>query len=59
MTPQLIKAGIGDTISNYMALMDWDFAVSRGQDEMNGYAYMMSRTSLDALMKTQFDLYVV
>jgi glycerol-1-phosphate dehydrogenase [NAD(P)+] len=53
--PQLIKAGIGDTISNYMALKDWDFAVSRGKDEMNGYAYMMSRTSLDALMKTQFD----
>ncbi len=53
--PQLIKAGIGDTISNYMALKDWDFAVSRGKDTMNGYAYMMSRTSLDALMKTQFD----
>lgn len=53
--PQLIKAGIGDTISNYMGLKDWDFAVSRGKDEMNGYAYMMSRTSLDALMKTQFD----
>lgn len=53
--PQLIKAGIGDTISNYMALKDWDFAVSHGKDEMNGYAYMMSRTSLDALMKTQFD----
>lgn len=51
----LIKAGIGDTISNYMALKDWDFAVSRGKDEMNGYAYLMSRTSLDALMKTQFD----
>ena len=53
--PQLIKAGIGDTISNYMALKDWEFAVSRHRDEMNGYAYMMSRTSLDALMKTQFD----
>lgn len=53
--PQLIKAGIGDTISNYMALKDWDLAVSRGKDEMNGYAYMMSRTSLDALMKTQYD----
>ena len=52
---QLIKAGIGDTISNYMALMDWKFAVSKGKDEMNGYAYMMSRTSLDALMETQFD----
>lgn len=51
---QLIKAGIGDTISNYMALLDWDFAVSRKKDEMNGYAYLMSRTSLDALMKTQY-----
>lgn len=53
--PQLIKAGIGDTISNYMALMDWDYAVAQGRDEMNGYAYMMSKTSLDALMKTQFN----
>lgn len=52
---RLIKAGIGDTISNYMALKDWDFAVSRDKDEMNGYAYMMSRTSQDALMKTQYD----
>ena len=53
--PKLIKAGIGDTISNYMALKDWKFAVSRGREEMNGYAYMMSKTSLDALMKTRYD----
>lgn len=53
--PQLIKAGIGDTISNYMALKDWDFAVSKGKDTMNGFAYLMSKNSLDALMKTQFD----
>ncbi|MCD7741490.1 MAG: iron-containing alcohol dehydrogenase family protein [Ruminococcus sp.] len=52
---QLIKAGIGDTISNYMALLDWEFACSRGKDEMNGYAYLMSKTSLDGLMKTQYD----
>ncbi|WP_349671670.1 iron-containing alcohol dehydrogenase family protein [Lacrimispora sp.] len=52
---QLVKAGIGDTISNYMALLDWDFACKRGKDEMNGYAYMMSTTSLDALMKTQYN----
>ena len=26
--PQLIKAGIGDTISNYMALKDWDMHIS-------------------------------
>lgn len=53
--PQFIKAGIGDTISNYMALKDWDFATLKGKDEMNGYAYMMSQASLDALMKTQYD----
>lgn len=52
---ELIKAGIGDTMSNYMALLDWEFACSKGMDEMNGYAYLMSKTSLDALMKTQYD----
>lgn len=52
---QLIKAGIGDTISNYMALKDWKLACDKGKDEMNGYAYLMSQTSLDVLMKTQFN----
>lgn len=51
----LIRAGIGDTISNYMALQDWKLACDRGKDEMNGYAYLMSQNSLDALMKTQYD----
>lgn len=50
---QLIKAGIGDTISNYMALLDWDLACKRGKDKMNGYAYLMSKNSLDMLMNTQ------
>ncbi len=52
---QLIKAGIGDTISNYTALKDWDLACSRGKDIMNGYAYLMSRNALDVLMKTQYN----
>ena len=51
----LIKAGIGDTISNYSALLDWKFACDRNKDEMNGYAFMMSKNSLDALMKTQYN----
>ena len=51
----LIKAGIGDTISNYTALIDWDFACSRHKDDMNGYAYLMSKTSLDIMMKTQYN----
>lgn len=51
----LIRAGIGDTISNYMALQDWQLACDRGKDVMNGYAFLMSRSSLDSLMKTQYD----
>ncbi len=52
---ELLKAGIGDTISNYTALMDWDLAEKRGHDTINGYAYMISKASLDGLLKTQYD----
>ena len=52
--PQLIKAGIGDTISNYMALLDWNLACARGMEKPNGYAYLMSQASLDGLMNTQY-----
>ena len=52
---QNIKAGIGDTVSNYMALIDWELASSKGKDSINGYAYMMSKNALDLLMKSQFD----
>lgn len=52
---QNIKAGIGDTISNYTALKDWDLAVKREKDTMNGMARLMSQNSLDALMKTQYN----
>lgn len=52
---QLIKAGIGDTISNYMALIDWEFACEKNKDTMNGFAYIMAKNSLDALMNTEFD----
>jgi len=51
----LIKAGIGDTISNYMSLLDWELACERKKDRMNDFAYLMSRNSLDALMRTQYD----
>ena len=51
---QLIKAGIGDTISNYMALQDWKLACDRGMDTMNEYAFLISQCALDALMKSQY-----
>ena len=47
---ELIKAGIGDTISNLTALADWELACARGRDEMNDYAFLMSRDALDMLM---------
>jgi glycerol-1-phosphate dehydrogenase [NAD(P)+] len=50
----LIRAGIGDTISNYTALLDWELACARGKDVMNEYAYLMSRISLDTLMNTRY-----
>ena len=52
---QNIKAGIGDTISNYMALKDWNLAEKRGKDHINTYAYLMSKNSLDALMNVSFN----
>ena len=51
----LIKAGIGDTISNYMALIDWELADKRGIEKINDMAYLMSKESLNALMKTEYN----
>lgn len=52
---QLIKAGIGDILSNHMALMDWKFADKSGKDKMNDFAYLMSKASLDSLLNTNYD----
>lgn len=51
---QLIKAGIGDTISNYTALLDWELACYKKEDKMNDFAYLMSQESLNALINTKF-----
>ena len=51
----LIKAGIGDTISNYMALIDWKLADMRGIEKINDMAYLMSKESLNTLMKTEYN----
>jgi len=52
---ELIKAGIGDVVSNYMALKDWELAIKKGKDKMNGYAYFMSNAAVDVLLKTEID----
>lgn len=48
---KLIQAGIGDTISNYMALKDWKFAYEKKKEDMNDIAYLMSDMSLKVLME--------
>jgi glycerol-1-phosphate dehydrogenase [NAD(P)+] len=50
----LIKAGIGDTISNFMALKDWEYACENQKDEMNGFAHLLSQSALDALLNAKF-----
>ena len=52
---EFTKAGIGDTISNYTALLDWELAVSRNEDNMNGYAYLISKNALDSLLSAKYD----
>ena len=51
---ELTKAGIGDTISNYMALKDWKNAYLKKKDQMNNFAYLMSENALDSLMRTNY-----
>lgn len=50
---ELIKAGIGDTLANYMALLDWKFACDNGKDKMNDFAYMLSQESYESLLNAK------
>ena len=49
-----IKAGIGDTLSNYTALYDWKLAVKAKKENMKDLAYLMSSTALDTLLNCRF-----
>ena len=51
---QLIKAGIGDILSNYTALLDWRLAFERGKDTINGYAYLMSKNAIDTILQSRY-----
>ena len=52
--PLFIHAGIGDTVSNIMALHDWQLACDRGKEEMNDYAFLMSRNAVESLLRTGY-----
>lgn len=49
-----IKAGIGDTLSNFTALYDWKLACNANKETMKDLAYLMSSTALDTLLNCIF-----
>ncbi|MCX7986900.1 MAG: iron-containing alcohol dehydrogenase family protein [Bacteroidales bacterium] len=52
---QYIHAGIGDTISNYTALFDWDYAEQNGKETKNDLAYLISQTAFDIMINSKLD----
>lgn len=46
----LKKAGIGDTLSNFAAILDWKFAESKGYARINDFALLLSDTSFNSLL---------
>ncbi len=50
--PILLKAGIGDAISNISALKDWELAERNKKTEFNWTAYMLSEMGAELLLKS-------
>lgn len=46
----LIKAGIGDTLSNLIAVKDWKLAHKRGKAKINDFALLLSETAVNAVL---------
>jgi len=46
----LIKAGIGDTLSNLTAIKDWKLAYKRGKEKINDFALLLSETAVNAIL---------
>ena len=49
----LLKAGVGDTISNYTALYDWQLGCDENNDRPNDFAYMLSETAFNWLLYSE------
>lgn len=47
---RLMRAGIGDLLSNRTALFDWDLAYRAKQDTMNTFARLMSHNAVEAFL---------
>ena len=46
----LLEAGVGDIISNYTALYDWELDCKYNHGQPNDFAYMLSERALNALL---------
>lgn len=49
----LLEAGVGDTISNYTALYDWQLGCEENADRPNDFAYMLSENAFNALLYSE------
>ncbi len=49
----LMQAGVGDIISNYTALYDWNLDCEKNGGHADDFAYMLSERALNALLYSQ------
>ncbi len=54
---EYIKAGIGDTLSNFTALYDWKLAAKAKKETIKDLAYLMSSTAMDTLIGCRFNTF--
>lgn len=47
---RVLLAGLGDLLSNLSASLDWDLAVSEGQDRWDGFADMLARQAAEQML---------
>jgi glycerol-1-phosphate dehydrogenase [NAD(P)+] len=47
---RLVRAGIGDVVSNLSAIADWELAVAHARERIDGLAVTLARTAAEAVL---------
>src|SRR5262249_61220439 len=47
---RLVRAGIGDVVSNLSAIADWELAVAHAGERIDGLAVTLARTAAEAVL---------